>query len=209
METWAHKAAVGNLNIAEAYIRKFRLKEIYLRIAREHPDVKIYGEVNGALRRHIIPIKTHLPKAKMIHLVRDGRDVVRSVLSRGAFSKKHPVYYDFRPPLVDEYSKRWEKLSDFEKACWMWQWDNKYMRQHIGQRTRFEDITSSFALFKKQILEPLDLDLREDTWKSHAQRPKNVSSKYTLGKWDDWTCEQKDRFAHICGKEMQLYAYEM
>jgi hypothetical protein len=208
-ETLAHKAAIEKLDAAEKYIKNFRLKEIYLRVAKEHPDLKTYGEVNGILRRHIAPIRKHIPKVKMIHLVRDGRNFVRSVMSRGTYSGRHPVYSDFRPPIVDDYSERWERLSEFEKTCWIWQWENGYMRQHLGQRARFEDITSSYYFFKKQILEPLGLDLRENAWKTQAQRPKNVSAKYNLGKWDDWTSEQKDKFAHICEKEMEHYGYEI
>ena len=209
VEQLAHKAAVCNEAISDKYIEKFRLKEIYSRVSKERPDIRIYGEVNGALRRHIVPIRKYIPSVKLIHLVRDGRDVVRSVVSRGTFSGAHPVYYDFRPPIVDEYSERWEKLSEFEKACWLWQWENRYMRQHINQRARIEDITSSYTLFKRQILEPLDLHLERAAWKAQTQRPKNVSPKYTLGSCDHWTLEQKDQFVHICGKEMQHYGYKV
>jgi hypothetical protein len=209
LETFAHKVAVGNTLSAEKYIAKFRLKEIYLRVASKHPELNVYGEVNGALRRHIVPIRTYIPEVRMIHLVRDGKDVVRSIMSRGTYSGKHPVYHDFRPPKVDRFSERWEELSEFEKTCWVWQWENQYMRQHIDQCARFEDITSSYEFFEKQILEPLDLDLRENAWKTEAKRPQNVSSKYALGKWDQWTSEQKDQFAHICGEEMEHYGYEI
>jgi hypothetical protein len=180
METIAHKAAMGSMTVADKYIKQFRLKEIYLRVAKKHPDLKIYGE---------------------------GKDVVRSIMSRGTYSGKHPVYHDFRPPIVDRFSERWEGLSEFEKTCWIWQWENRFMRQHIDLRARIEDITSSYALFKKQILEPLDLHLEVTAWKAQAQRPKNVSPKYTLGNYDHWTLEQKDQFVHICGKEMQHYGY--
>jgi hypothetical protein len=207
METIAHKAAMGSMTVADKYIKQFRLKEIYLRVAKKHPDLKIYGEVNGILRRHLVPILTYIPRVKMIHLVRNGKDVVRSIMSRGTYSGKHPVYHDFRPPIVDRFSERWERLSEFEKTCWVWQWENRFMRQHIDLRARIEDITSSYALFKKQILEPLDLHLEETVWKAQAQRPKNVSPKYTLGNYDHWTLEQKDQFVHICGKEMQHYGY--
>ena len=209
VETWAYKAAVGNLIVAEKYIRKFRLKEIYLRVARQHPDLKIYGEVNGMLRRHIESILKHIPEVKLIHLVRDGRDVVRSIMSRRTYSGKHPVFYDFQPPKIDEYSGRWNDLSEFEKVCWIWQWENKYMREHIDLYARFEDIISSYALFRNQILEPLSLELEETVWQATVQRPKNVTKRYGLGKWEDWTIEQKEQFIHICGKEMQEYGYEI
>jgi hypothetical protein len=209
IEQLAHKAAIHNAVIAEKYVKKFRLKEIYLRVGKKHPDLTMYGEVNGALRRHIVPIAKHIPKVKIIHLVRDGKDVVRSVVSRGSFSGRHPVYHDFRPPKIDDYSERWERLSEFEKTCWIWQWENEYMRQHIDNCARFEDITSSYDFFKKQILEPLYLDLQENVWKIQAQRRQNVSSRYALGKWDEWTSEQKNQFAHICKKEMEHYGYKI
>jgi hypothetical protein len=208
-EAMAYKEAVSDPASADRYIEKFRKKEIYLRIALSTKSIQYYGEVNSILRRHIEPLNKYLADARLLHLVRDGRDFVRSVVSRGTFSGKHPIFFDFRPPIIDEYSAKWFELTEFEKTCWLWQWENKFMRQHIDQTARFEDIVSSYELFEKQILEPLGLDLGETIWKTQVESPKNVSSKYNLGKWDDWTSEQKGQFYKICGKEMTHYGYEI
>ncbi|GBE06030.1 hypothetical protein BMS3Abin10_01672 [bacterium BMS3Abin10] len=209
IETWAHKEAARDLNTAVQYVKEFRRKEIYLRVSGRRLLIKTYGEVNGILRRHIEPILKYIPGVVLLHLVRDGRDVIRSLISRGTYSGNHSVYYDFQPHIVDEYSDRWNKLSEFEKTCWLWQWENKYMRQHIDQRARFEDIISSYALFRKQILEPLGIELEKAVWQASVQRPKNVTKEYAIGSWDDWTVEQQKQFIRICSKEMQEYGYEI
>lgn len=206
-ESWAHKEAVRDLNAAARYIKEFRRKEIYLRVAGRRSSIETYGEVNGTLRRHIEPILEYIPGVVLLHLVRDGRDVVRSIVSRRTYSGNHPVYHDFQPPIVDEYSERWNELSEFEKVCWLWQWENRYMRQHIDQCARFEDILSSYTLFRKQILEPLGLEAEETIWQAAVQRPKNITREYTIGPWEDWTPEQREQFICICGEEMQEYGY--
>jgi hypothetical protein len=119
------------------------------------------------------------------------------------------VYYDFQPPAVDEYTERWNELSEFEKICWLWQWENGYMRQHINQRARFEDIISSYTLFRNQILEPLGLALKESVWQVSIRQPENATKTYAISTWDDWMPAQQAQFIRICGQEMRAYGYEI
>lgn len=85
----AYREAFNNPLAAKWYIHTFRKKEIYLRM-RENHHVKSYGEVNSALRRHVEALKRAFPQATFIHLVRDGRDVVRSMMSRRTMQLDDP-----------------------------------------------------------------------------------------------------------------------
>ena len=207
-EAKAHKIACENPESTIPYIM-FRKREIYSR-CRSLPGLYGYGEVNGNLRRHIIAISKIFPGAAIIHLVRDGRDVVRSVLSRTAFTEKHSVYNEtFIQPTYELTAEAWLQLSRFEKFCWVWKAENEFIRKNTSFHARFEDIISSYALFRKQILEPLGIELEKAVWQASVQRPQNVTKEYAIGSWDDWTAEQQKQFIRICSKEMQEYGYEI
>jgi len=104
IEAIPHQEAFHDPKKAEEYIMKFRKKEIYLRV--HNHDIDIYGEVNSFLRRHCEALKKAFPNAIILHLVRDGRDVVRSMYSRetmlpGAYDTKY-----IRPKPGDPYYKK-------------------------------------------------------------------------------------------------------
>jgi len=205
-EQYFHVQAICAPETAAAYLTEFRLREMALRICEQDPAV--YGEVNSALRFHIKALKELVPEFRLIHLVRDGRDVVRSVLTRRNGSRRLKQYNQLKPPIIDEHTARWDKLTEFEKVCWGWQCENRLMREHMPLHARFEDIVSSYELFAQQILEPLGLNIEKRVWESAVQRPANETKRYAVESWNDWPREQKDRFIRMCGKEMKKYGYD-
>lgn len=206
VEMWAHREAMENPEAADAYVHGFRLKEIYLRGRRADPAW--YGEVNSALRRHVDAFRDAVPGLRLVHLVRDGRDVVRSLVSRHTWAGAHPVYGGFRPPPVDEVARSWEDRSSFERACWIWRWENAHMRERIDHLARLEDITTSYDAFHGQILAPLQLELEEAVWREARDTVKNRTREHELGAWDDWSAERKATFRRICADEMARYGYD-
>ena len=58
IESIPHQEAFNNPKKAEEYIKKFRKKEIYLRVHKY--DIETYGEVNSFLRQHCIALKRTL-----------------------------------------------------------------------------------------------------------------------------------------------------
>ena len=207
-EQVAHREAMDHPDRVRAYIERFRLKEIYLRLGASRKTCSVYGEVNGCLRLHIEELRAQIPHVQIVHIVRDGRDVVRSQLSRNALTSTHPVYGGFRPVVDDDENvARWDTLTDLEKSAWLWSWDNRFLRERVSLRARFEDITTSYVLFKKQILEPLALDMDEECWSACAHRPENRTTTHTEEPWTAWSDQQKERFHILCGEEMMKYGY--
>jgi len=207
VETWAHRAALQDPEAAIRYVNGFRLKEIYLRVRRQDPAC--YGEVNGILRRHVDAFRDAVPRLRLVHLVRDGRDVVRSLVSRGTWAGQHPVYGGFTPPPVDDVARSWDERSSFERACWLWTWENAHMRERIPNLARLEDITSSYDAFRDQILEPLQLELGEAAWAEARNAVENLTGSHTMPAWDEWSSEEKEAFRRICGDEMARYGYHV
>jgi Sulfotransferase family len=206
VETLEHKRAFDDPQEARRYIRDFRLREIYLRTHRER--VSRYGEVNGCLRRHAVALQEFLPQATLIHIVRDGRDLVRSLVARETYAGSHPVYHDFRPPPDDAVAARWDDLSLFERSCYGWNVENAYLRRHVPLRVRFEDMLSSYDLFNRGVLEPTGLRVSEADWADSAQRPENATAAHTLPEWSSWSEDETRTFWDLCGEEMRHYGYE-
>jgi len=207
-EQYYHAQALLRSDTIVPYLRTFRLREMAFRVLAYDPIV--YGEVNGALRRHIVALKELVPEFYIIHLVRDGRDVVTSVMNRYAqMERPEKCYGNLVPPHVDRGSG--ERIDSFERVCRVWALENAYMRLHSDSLAAFEDILSSYELFREQILRPLGLEMKisEGIWQSSVDRPKNMTKERVFGSWDSWAEEQKQEFAQICEHEMEIYGYRL
>ena len=203
-----HKKAVMNPAEAEKYLLDFRFGEMALRCVANRASM--YGEVNSHLRRHIAAFKKHLPAMKIIHVIRDGRDGVRSVMSRRAYTPEDKDYYDFVPPRKDIDPHRWSRFTRFEKLCWLWTYENSYMREHADATIRFEDMISNYAAFESMLLTITDMKFNvEQEWMEFVRKPKNITRTFLFPKWPEWSRSDKDTFIALCGEEMNRYGYEI
>ncbi|MGR9074046.1 MAG: sulfotransferase [Gammaproteobacteria bacterium] len=202
---WSHPKARQNEAEADRYIRTFRRPEIYLRVAKT--GTMIYGEVNPFLRRHVKAIQAFMPEAKCIHMTRDGRDVVRSLMTRLYLGPKDPTNILIRPIDGDPYLEKWDDMDRFARICWIWSDDNRYLRKHCPHRIQFEKIRSDYAYFKKEVLDYLGISISEDVWKAFVAKPRNHTPEFTFPRWEQWSDDQKRIFSDICGEEMRLNGY--
>lgn len=178
--------AIRDPATADSYIRDFRRKETWLRAMMAGASCRVYGSVNGYLRRHASALKEHIPEANVFHLIRDPRDVVRSMMNRAAFS----------PP------------DEFAKACLWWCEENRLLRCCSLPCLRFEDLTASYTVFSEHLLQPLELSLDETTWRICVATKKNASLSEPFPPYDQWSSEQRSHFYRACGPEMRFYGYE-
>ncbi|MCF6175982.1 MAG: sulfotransferase [Victivallaceae bacterium] len=203
---WNYPIAMQSEADARSYIDNFRLNEIY---CRANSNIKLYGEINPFLRLHCKVIKEALPQAKCFHIIRDGRDLVRSIMSREILSKKDPLDKLIIPPPGDPYRAKWPGMSRFEKVCWQWQYDNRYIRENIPHLIHFEQMRSDYSYFKEKVLDFLELEVSEATWSAYVTKPKNITPNYRCAKWTEWDSEQKRGFEEICGEEFCQYGYKL
>lgn len=207
IEAVPHQEAFHDPRKAKEYIQNFRKKESYSRVHKL--DIETYGEVNSFLRRHCNALKTAFPKAKLLHLVRDGRDVIRSMYSRETMK---PRAYDTRriyPRENDPWRDEWPRMLRFEKLCWYWMVENKYLRECIGKTIHFEKIILEYDYFKKNVLKPLNLEISRETWEEIINKPKNATVSHKLPHWSKWDKRTKEAFERICGEEMRKSGYEL
>jgi len=204
---YAHLRAHYNPNAADNYMQGFRKREIYQRTRHMTPG--IYGETNSNLRCHANAIQKAFPGAPILHLVRDGREIVRSHMSRRTMTIRNPFSMNIHPMESDPWKSKWAKMDRFSRICWYWQEENSRLRKNIGKTVQFEKILSSYEYFQAEILEPCHLNIEKKAWETAIASPRNTTSSFQIAKWDDWSQEQKQIFKEICGNEMEQCGYTL
>jgi hypothetical protein len=100
-------------------------------------------------------------------------------------------------------------MSRFERLCWLWAVENEYLRGCIGHAVRFEEVISDYEYFRQEILDPLCLDIPEETWRKAVRLPKNVTKQYGIPHWTTWKDSETQAFLRICGREMRANGYKI
>lgn len=203
----AYTRAYFDEDAARRYLREFRKREIFLRLCDQ--DVRVYGEVNTNLRRHCKALRREFPDSTLFHLVRDGRDVVRSMMSRRTFKPWDPVTSLIHPKEDDPWSSTWPRMSRFERCCWYWMVENRYLRTCTDRTVRFEGLLSDYDYLRRNLLDPINLHVAQGQWRSAVKRPENKTERYRIPHWSHWDADTKDVFERICGKEMRRNGYEI
>lgn len=196
----AFRRACSSPESAVAYLAGFALPDVYLR--ERSPSPEIYGEVNSYLRRHAAALRRLLPHATVFHLVRDGRDVVRSMYSRSTLTPE-----DDATSHLLRHGDLPETESRFDWLCWYWKRENAHLRQHAEWTVRLEDVLDSFGHFRECLADRLGLVIDRETWSSAVSRPENVTEDHELPPPSHWSSSRKRRFWTLCGDEMDRYGY--
>lgn len=205
---WNYAKVMRDEAEALKYFKEFRKGEICFRV-KDFQRLDGYGEINPFLRLHAGAVKGTFPQAKLFHVVRDGRDVVRSIMSREILTRKDPMSKLIRPPAGNPYAAKWKQMDRFEKVCWQWQFDNASIRKHVGHRVEFEKFRADYDYFRVAVLDYLGLHLEKADWEKYTTSPKNITPKYAIPKWQDWTTQKKESFERICGDEMKALGYSL
>jgi Sulfotransferase family len=184
---------------------KFRKKAMYVLGRKE--GVKIYGESNSNLRFHAKALKSTIPNVKIIHVVRDGRDVVRSIMAQKHYLNGEKGHYNIMPASDDPLFTEWHGLSRFEKICWLWADANRKVCEFADKILNFEKLIGDYSYFKENIVDYLGIEISEDCWKGEVNRPKNITKKHSMPHWTEWEDEIKKKFWRICKDEMYRYGY--
>lgn len=203
----AYKEAFFNERKAYKYFKTFRKKEIYLRVKLN--NMEVYGEVNSVIRRHCKAIRELFPKANIFHIVRDGRDVVRSMMARKTMTDEDQNTKNIRPIEGDPWFENWTEMNRFDKLCWYWDVENRYLHKNIDITIHFEQLISNYEYFNEKLLEPLNLEIPKEVWEREVKTPKNITKKYTIPHWNTWNPVKLESFNKICGETMKKLGYKI
>lgn len=164
----------------------------------------VVGEVTSDLRYHAEELRAAFPDAPIVHLVRDPRAVVRSIMDRLHYKDDSRGPRALRPSRAPHV---WDDLSRFEKVCWLWADGNRAARTGADLTVRIEDIASSQKAYNR-LLEALGLHPVREIKHRRSFRPRyNTTKSRRFPPWEEWSTQQIDDFARICGEEMALSGY--
>lgn len=190
---------------AREYVESFRKKRIYCRLKGRDPAT--YGEVNSNLRYHLPVLAAAFPGCRLLHLVRDGRDVVRSLMARRHYTDEGEHYHRLEPPEDDPISARWPRLDRFEKICWLWADAVSFTEEHTPVRAKLERVVSDYGYFEDRVVRHLGVEIPRSTWKEAVDRPSNPTADHAIPHWRDWEPSRTERFETICGDAMRRLGY--
>lgn len=186
-----------------------------------------YIETNACLNPMVDVVAESFPTAKIVHVIRDPRDYVRSAYSwRVRSSGGGMTYYlsddDLRRRItsddVDESGCQWQQLNRFQRCCWSWMHHDSLIRTAIagseraltikfetlvaGDLTGFEHVVDFLGLADRQIVfgEPLRQLLHKRV---------NSNREYLLPAWTDWSQQHRREFDALVGPYMEECGYQL
>lgn len=136
-------------------------------------------EVNSFLRHRVDEVCNTFPGATLVRLVRDGRDVVRSAMTRNVGTE------------FEGWCERWARDNDRISGLPTW---------------RLEDLTSDYDVFGV-FVDFLGGHPLFAPWDRLRARRLNASPRHTFPAWEDWTPERTETFWRICGETMHEAGY--
>lgn len=169
----------------------------------------VFGESDQNLSVLLEPLLERVPTARVVWLIRDGRDTVASSYRKGWYqSGSHP-----RRQIWDEYRLRgdacgdvspgtWAAMSAFEKNCWYWSYVNRTIETQLSKlpadrwvRVRLEELDDQTdALYTFLGVEPVPAVVERHNAGTSA--PRGVPA------WDPTMAEA---FERLCGEEMDRW----
>lgn len=170
-------------------------------------NCEVYGEVSSYLRYQPLFLK-YAFEAQLFHLIRDGQNVVRSMMGRRPFTKQDEHHTGkITPKLGDPAYLRWSRMERFERVCWYWNDGVTNLMRYGVPTIKLEDIIEDYQFFLDNVLKPLQLNISEKMWKSSVKEKVNASQSYGFPSYKNWSNAQKMQFEEWCGQTMQSLGY--
>ena len=167
----------------------------------------VYGEANSNLRYHRQALMESIPNAKLLHVVRDGRDVVRSIMARKHYAEGATGHHELKPREDDPLLEHWDQMTRFEKVCWLWADTNRSIQRDVIPYVKFELLVIDYDYFLKHIETYLDIKISEVLWNEVVLKPTNITKHFNYPNWTDWDDSLMQAFNPICEKEMKYFGY--
>jgi hypothetical protein len=201
------------------------LEQRFNKLMKKYHDRLFYGEYNPYLRFSTDWLKKKFDPP-MMHIVRDGRDFVRSVYIRYLFTPKE-ISMPLLPKNQEIISRNWFELDRFEQLCWYWKYTNDYLHDKINNYVKLEDLLTDYNHFRNKLTNPLEIEIPFNVWKRFVTRPINTSKGYMLKRtvkrlffpwrknisinpiehWSKWDDSKSEKFWSICGETMNKFNY--
>lgn len=204
--------------IGKSYAKPF-LENQKKQIEKNSYGFNKFIDVNGGYRHCVDELEYVFSPIKIFHLVRNPKDVVRSLYTRRDDENIH-----FAPKQESEI-KWWLEADKFSQICWNWKKDTEILLDKGLDLLHFEKIISDYDYFKNNLLDKIELKMDKSVWEDKVVIKKNKTrsklyrfffAKYKgkkfvgtrLPQYEEWSEDYKKKFTEICGGTMLKLGYE-
>jgi hypothetical protein len=176
-----------------------------------------YIESNSRLSYLIPVIRDVIDDPKFIHIVRDGRNYLRSAMSRPygpLFSKNDKnlkiTAKDFPE---DPFYREWDNMDVFEKISWYWVKKDsliiKELKENDSITIKYEDIfKKNFeGIIRLSKFIGVNIDKTIELMKKKKSYRINKSDEYKIPHWTRWSEDKISTFNKIAYNHMKKYDY--
>ncbi len=214
----------GNLSRREAVAKIFDLRQKFIETRPGFSYIESTSAYYGVI--DVLPniFKHH----RIVYIVRDGRDWVRSKMDWGEMYGKGRVrsLLAHTWPTSDEMDRDvhrqndWHRMSRFERICWAWATLNHFALRAMAKNPHarlfyFEDIFKSkqgYQHLAELISFAIDLpgvqkDSIAPSYLEGWLERKIHKSEVRFPRWKDWDNKQKIIFKKRCGELMNRLGY--
>lgn len=152
------------------------------------------------------------PRAHLVLLIRDGRDVVQSGMATFGWTLEGAARW---------WAKEIDAIARFER--------DRHPTDYHYRLVRYEDLVEDWPGELERLLKHLDLPLELFDVDAAARLPLRGSSSHRggegdpvhwepmprpknfkgVGKWHSWTPATRERFLEIAGRQLELMGYEL
>jgi len=226
MGKWGIKSLSDNRIIKK--INEEEAKKLLLSYRKkfiENKKYEVFVESNYHYYGLIDIVNETFSNSKLIYILRDGRDWVRSFLNKGGLYsyKDWHTFFNTRlnPYMFDEdpFKDEWKQMSLFEKHCWAWKKMNEYALSTIKNNPNakiiyFEDIFENKKKYEniKKLIEfvtnfPNYGNIKYNPNKIFLEKKMNKSQKNCFPHWRDWEQDLRLKFNLHCEPLMKKLGY--
>ncbi|MEX2025564.1 MAG: hypothetical protein WD993_10895 [Thermoleophilaceae bacterium] len=157
-------------------------------------------EANTYLEPFVRYLRAQDPRPTIVHLHRDGRNVVRSILERGWYST--PVDPSHRVVPIPG----WDELTQLERACWYVRYTQERLMEAADHSISLERATQDAGYLARRlaalgiVLHPLLAEGR----RGRVDRTK----RFRVPPFGRWPSRERATFERICGPVQIALGYE-
>ena len=159
------------------------------------------AEANVYLEEFLPLLDEVFSDACFVHLHRDPRDVVRSIMNRDWYDTPD----DDRHPRI--LMEDWDLLSQFEKACCYVHVVHERLLRKCKIQLKFEDMTQDIKYLSAS-LQKIGIAFYPRLAKKLYNNKINANSKADFPEYSKWTEEQKCTFHRILWPIIMTFGYE-
>lgn len=190
-------------------------EKIYFKSFRAYRDLfhdeKWYIETNHKLFSLVPHLRQWYSEALIIHVIRDGREVVRSWINYGRFMKVKSKTLKLLPNLAEDDSirQRWKNWNPIQRAAWYWSRKATVIDSSNPDYTfRFSNLLNAEGTTIFEFLDKFEgVDYQDREIKQNLKRKKNESTSNFIPEYSLWPDHWKEQFWELAGNAMERFSY--